>query len=257
MGWLLLAAIPVATLAMPLRFSGRSNSSLKASSCSCMNWKEVYASKLSVCGRANEFLPHPRLPETQQQFRKDVSAMGPEFCDRFFTHLDNRKCVNMNMGPDRGQWCYVSQTCAQAEKVPLSAVSWKNCSAQDLLFRDATPIELAAYAHANNLDLGLLHKLSYPLYTEHMWSDVEMFWGFGSSPISSMPAELRQEMQQIVDSGKPYSFDTAADKHPPHRIVVGMTVYAVETVETSPSTSRNELICVRGCPPGIELGAIV
>jgi len=220
--------------------------------CSCLNWKQTYKSSVTSCGQSNEFFFVTSLnaPYDSAQLAALKDGLGGEFCDNFFETLDNNICVNVNMGDDYGQWCYVSTACAQGTPVPGAAVSWKQCSAQDTRLRDFEPTNLATFAIDNDLDLGLLHKMSYPLHGGHLWGDVAAFWGLGGKSVNSMPAALREEMQEIADSGKPYSFDTAEDLHPPHRIVVGMTVYAVSPsplLSVQHPGSWNALTCVSGC----------
>jgi len=220
--------------------------------CSCLNWKQAYQRDATRCGLSNEFYfaTSQHAPSSSAMLATLKGMMGGEFCDRFYQTLDDNFCVNVNMGDDRGQWCYVSAACAEGTAVPGAALSWKQCGAQDTQLRDFTPTRLSAFAADNNLDLGLLHKMSYPLYQGHLWGDVEAFWGLGGKSASSMLPAVRQEIQAIVDSGKPYSFDTAEDNHPPHRIVVGRTVYAVSSSPTASMDhpgSWNALTCVSGC----------
>lgn len=239
--------------ALPLHLH-QSSASLKAESCTCQNWKQTYASKKAQCGQSNEFFLATGLHAPSPKVRSELGQkLGGEFCTRFFETLNTNVCVNVNMGnfgKDCGTWCYVSADCADATAVPSSAVSWKQCSATDLRLRDLAPTTLAIFARDHDLDLGLLHKMSYPLYGQHLWGDVEAFWGLGGKSASSLPADLRKEMQEIADSGTPHSFDTAEDNHPPHRIVVGMTVYAVYPSAHGSSNhpgTWNELSCVTGC----------
>jgi len=223
-----------------------------AADCSCLNWKQAYQSSKTTCGVSNEyyFLTEEHALEDSAKLEHLNKYSGQEFCHNFFETLDNDYCVNVNIGKDHGQWCYVSTACAQGAKVPTASVSWKQCNAQDTRLREYTPEELSIFALDNDLELGLLHKLSYPVYKGHVWKDVEAFWGWGSESVSLMPASLRREMQEIADSGKPFSFDTAENQHPPHRIVVGMTVYSVDyspTMDGDHPGTYCVLSCVSGC----------
>lgn len=185
-----------------------------------------------------------------------IPEVGREFCTWFYEARNDNLCTNVNMGVDAGQWCYVSSECEAASggRIWDTQFSWKTCSqTQDTRLREVLPPGLSQMAQAQDLDLGLLHKESYPLYEDGLWSTVEAFWGLGNSSVETMPAALRAEMQTIADSGVPHSFDTESDHHPPHRIVVGMTVYAVEF--TAPQAeldidhpgSWSALSCLRNC----------
>jgi len=244
-----LAAIVMGARAASLR----SSSSLKADACSCLNWKKTYASTMVECGQANEYFLSTHKHATTSLERLSLYAnLGGEFCDRFYMTLDDNFCVNVNMGEDDGEWCYVSRECTDATPVPGAALSWKQCSAQDQRRGDLAPTTLAAFASDNDLDLGLLHKMSYPVHKDHLWGDVEAYWGLGNGTADPMPFWVRNRMKKIADAGTPYSFDTAEDKHPPHRIVVGKSVYAVNPSGQDPQDpehpgSWDKLECLTGC----------
>mmetsp|Transcript_112686 Transcript_112686/g.349759 ORF Transcript_112686/g.349759 Transcript_112686/m.349759 type:complete len:258 (+) Transcript_112686:60-833(+) len=220
--------------------------------CACLKWKEVYATGGVKCGMTNEYriATHKSSLAGVELFVAGL-ALGGEFCSRFYQTLDDNVCVNLNMGRDEGQWCYVSQECTDLRggaPVPHMEVAWKACGEQDRRLRDKTPEQLASFAAAGNFDLGLLHKMSYPLYQARLWGDLEGLWSQEKSA-QDLPADIRQELEEIKSSGKPYSFDTAKDNHPPHRIVVGGKVYAVSS---GPNPSINpgswqQLSCVIGC----------
>jgi len=77
--------------------------------------------------------------------------------------------VNVNLGTDDGEWCYVDSVCSSINggSHTLEGVSWKKSQhRQDKMLRDYSPKELADLAMTTNLDLGLLHKMSYPLSKE-------------------------------------------------------------------------------------------
>mmetsp|Transcript_24189 Transcript_24189/g.76068 ORF Transcript_24189/g.76068 Transcript_24189/m.76068 type:complete len:258 (+) Transcript_24189:73-846(+) len=247
--WMCVAAVVGATASSSsFLHAGRAQSD----ACSCLKWKEAYATGGVKCGSTNEyrFATHKSSLTGNDLFMAGM-YLGAEFCTRFYQALDDNVCVNLNMGRDEGQWCYVSQECTDlrgGELVSNSQVAWKTCDGQDRRLRDKTPEQLASFAAAGNFDLGLLHKMSYPLYQARLWGDLEGLWSQEKSA-QDLPADIRQELEEIKSSGKPYSFDTAKDNHPPHRIVVGGKVYAVSS---GPNPSINpgswqQLSCVIGC----------
>jgi len=220
--------------------------------CTCQTWKSVYSNGVH-CGSSNEYYFNSMSAEPGT-LEEVEDAFEMPFCNLFYKKLSSNACVNMNLGEDIGQWCYVSPDCAQSTRVNSShPISWKTCDDGDLKLRDYTPVELAAFAKEQDLDLGLLHKLSYPLYTDGLFGDFESFFGLGNASSPELSEEKRQIIQNIVDTGKPTSFDTAADKAPPHRIVMGRTVY---TVQAAPMLSLfygmhpgqwNALKCIANC----------
>lgn len=236
-------------------------------SCACKKWKATYASGVTCGSNAELFLASGKTALHGPELAEYKKALGDEFCTRFYETLDDDYCVNVNMGTDEGGWCYVDSACSSLNggAPALEGVSWKKCvKGQDKMLRDYSPEALAELATTAHLDLGLLHKMSYPLYKGHLWKDVSGFWNVPVTALTSVPQEaqqyfpspkvlqdfmaprwgdgsitpeLRQEMQAIKDSGKPYSFDTDLDNHPPHVIVEGDKVYLV----------IGGLVCVSGC----------
>jgi len=114
-----------------------------------------------------------------------------------------------------------------------------------------SPAQLHQLAVSLDVPLPMMYKMTYPLYEQGPWSTVEALWGLGDSSAEDVPAELRTQMQAIIDSGKPWTFDTSpsagtgrrpkfgvAIHEEPHRLVVGKTVYAVEA---------NTLTCLTHC----------
>jgi hypothetical protein len=226
------------------------------SPCACVPWEQAY-SRGASCRNANGtgdelFFFHQRRPSPSEMPVLSL-LVGAEFCDRFFGHLQGNSCVNRNMGADYGQWCYVSPECNNGVAGPAGGATpgqmyARVCTSHDANLRSLTPRQLLQRSIDQNLDLGLLHKMSYPLNT-HLWSHVQAFWGIGGTPADLSPA-LRQEMSTIVATGAPHSFDTDYDQHPPHRIVVGRTVFAVEhNPHASPNipSTWTVLSCVTGC----------
>eukprot|EP00420_Gonyaulax_spinifera_P024563 CAMPEP_0197912282 /NCGR_PEP_ID=MMETSP1439-20131203/74468_1 /TAXON_ID=66791 /ORGANISM="Gonyaulax spinifera, Strain CCMP409" /LENGTH=260 /DNA_ID=CAMNT_0043534059 /DNA_START=70 /DNA_END=852 /DNA_ORIENTATION=- len=218
--------------------------------CKCDTWRSVYQERNVTCGSTNEFYSVRQSSglngEELNLFRNN---WGSQFCAGFYKRLQDNTCANINLGKDEGQWCYVSSGCKDlngGSVTPGARESWKKCGEKDAKLRNYTPEELAALAKTADLDLGMLHKMAYPLHEGHLWNEVASFWE-GGEPI---PEKLEKEMQAIADSGKPYSFDTRSSKRSPHRIVVGKKVYAVEPTitlgQSSPGT-QNTLACIKGC----------
>eukprot|EP00747_Dinoflagellata_sp_TGD_P169761 gnl/TRDRNA2_/TRDRNA2_199604_c0_seq1.p1 gnl/TRDRNA2_/TRDRNA2_199604_c0~~gnl/TRDRNA2_/TRDRNA2_199604_c0_seq1.p1 ORF type:complete len:286 (-),score=52.52 gnl/TRDRNA2_/TRDRNA2_199604_c0_seq1:139-996(-) len=247
------------------------------SSCQCKKWKPTYQSDAVTCGKNVEFYFVNQKTEQDDATLESLRPyVGDEFCTRFYEAIDDDFCVNINMGLDQGQWCFVDSACTNLNgggRVRNNEkVSWKKCARdKDKMLREYSPEELATLAETAHLDLGLLHKMSYPLLKGHLWKDVAAFWNLPVDVLDHMPEgletffpgpdgltalhqwiaprwgtgeghidiseELREEMQQIVDSGIPHSFDMDPDQHPPHMIVHGKQVFVV----------LGKLICVAGC----------
>lgn len=246
-----------------------SNETSEYDACACLNWKSAYQRGVT-CGETNEFYLATGKSSLPLEYLEGArKALGDEFCTRFYETIDDNYCVNINMGTDVGQWCYVDKACAEKDAEWSMAhaekpIAWKKCwPGRDKMLRDQSPEELSKIASKGSLDLGLLHKMSYPLHGTQ-WKYVASFWGVGldkltrvpegipatvdqlrqflkdrwESPMASMPQVLKEGMQHIMDSGAPFSFDTADDHHPPHVIVKGKSVYLV---------LGPELTCMSGC----------
>jgi len=250
--WLAAAALGAEALAPALLQAPQGRRGGDA--CECLQWRQVYRGARASCGAANEFRFFLNSTGAAAPERLFLARMllGGEFCQRFYQALHGNVCVNVNQGADEGQWCYVAPACTAlggGAPLPSAQVNWKRCGAQDHGLRGYSPEQLAALAREQDLDLGLLHKESYPLFKGHLWREVQAFWGLRGS-VEDMPAALREEMQRIADSGEPHSFDTAEDNHPPHRIVVGRRVYAVG-LSASPDPAHPgtwcELSCLSAC----------
>lgn len=197
------------------------------------------------------FINHQRRPQGMEALI-DNAVSGQEFCHNFYMSLQGNMCVNRNLGADFGQWCYVSSQCTALNNgEPGHPLNMKLCTAEDNNLRSNSPRQLASIAHSQNLDLGLLHKMSYPV-SSHFWPEVSAFWGINGTA-SDLAPSLRKEMEDIAATGRPHSFDVATDHHPPHRIVVGQTVFAVhfsgpmDQLDGKQPGTWTALECLRGC----------
>lgn len=226
--------------------------------CMCKNWKETYQNSGLSCGAGQEFFF--KLGKTKPDAAKLDEAkklIGQTICANFYEVLNFNKCVNMNVGKDQGQWCYVDAACAHLNaggKVPDSQLSWKKCEpGQDAMLRDLSPEELNKTAHESDLELGLLHKMSYPLskaWEGKRFPEVQAFWGVGDVSVDTYPTWLKEDMKKITDTGKPFSFDNSLDERTPHTIVVGKKAYRVvdnaQKDEAHPGTWET-LECIASC----------
>lgn len=225
-------------------------------SCVCKNWMQTYQSGAVTCGQGPEF--YFKTGSTKgSTYQGPINALNISICKQFYEVLNFNKCVNLNMGKDKGQWCYVDAACQDlrhGEPVQGTNLSWKKCEqGPDDRLRDFPVRALETIAIEHDVDLGLLHKMSYPLSKAGeglLFPEVESFWGLGKNSSESLPKSLSKEMQYIAESNWPYSFDNSDSETVPHTIVVGMKVYRVEESpnrnETHPGTWA-KLTCINGC----------
>jgi hypothetical protein len=224
----------------------RANSSAKSrkfpyeGGCSCLEWKDAYyhVPYNLQCGSGFEFAFLDNQKEMPVQPILDAYNENLGMCVLFFKRIEGNSCINVNMGYDYGQWCYVmSSECSELnggqvmEANPL--LSTKKCKqGEDRMLRDLSPKELSDKARQEDLDLGLLMKMSYVLWDHGTWDEVETFWGFGEKSMNDFAkeydGELLYKVKGIADDGIPYVYDVTENHHPPHRVTVGMTVYSVE-----------------------------
>lgn len=239
----------------------------KESTCECKNWMETYKSGAIACGTGSEFYFHTHKMQPLEDTMTTAKAKwGKMVCTDFYEKLNTNKCVNVNMGQDYGQWCYVDAACEdlnKGDKISNSQLSWKMCqTGKDASLRDSHPEELAQFSKDNDVWLAMLHKMSYPGERAgeggaHLWKTVMA--SFGISPEvgawvenyspEGMPNNLKADAELIKSKGIPHSFDTRTDGKVPHMIVDGEKVYIVEGGE-NPITSPggwSTLRCVGGC----------
>mmetsp|Transcript_72805 Transcript_72805/g.165211 ORF Transcript_72805/g.165211 Transcript_72805/m.165211 type:complete len:250 (+) Transcript_72805:78-827(+) len=227
--------------------------SARRDDCECKHWYGAYKVAGSQCGQANEFAfitNRSNLMGVELSMVRD--QYGAEICEHFFTRFAESSCLNVNVGNDYGQWCYVSPMCRElngGSKVLGVDLAWKRCVHEEKSMRDFMPEKLGSLSHELDIDLGMLHKFSYPLYKAKLWKDVQWAW-YGQGSAGPMPMKLHQEMKEIIASGRYYSFDTSIDGMPPHRIVKGLKVWSVAPVKESNEYKPGQwfrLSCISHC----------
>lgn len=246
----------------------RANSSAKQhfpyeGGCSCLEWKDAYyhVPFNVMCGSGYEFNFVENYEEQEVKSIQDAYNDNVGICVLFFKMILGNDCVNVNLGHDHGQWCYVmSSECSDlnggfvTEDNPMLAT--KKCKqGEDRMLRDYTPEELSHKAHREDLDLGFLAKMSYPVWDHGTWDEVETFWGFGNKSMSDFAkeydGEMLEKLQGIADDGYAYVYDVSGDHKPPHHITMGMTVYSIEPNEDIDNLYHpgqwNLLKCVSNC----------
>lgn len=241
------------------------------SSCPCKSWRQVYNESGVRCGQANEFFFATGRHNLSADEVSLISKLyGKEFCTEFFEKRDDMACTNVNMGEDRGQWCYVDANCSDLSggAAVNGQVSWKLCNQSgDATLRWYDPESLHFFADDQGVNMGLLSKMSYPV-SRHRWEDVSSFWQPNLEGLAD-PGELlapdltleaardllrpkwgkknrvldeatMAELKRIEVSNVPTTFDTSPDHHPPHVIVQNRAVYVVMPL-------KNIVLCVSGC----------
>lgn len=193
------------------------NSSLRGfgrtSSCPCLGWAEVYRTGAAKCGDVAE-------------------GGGQEMCTTFYEKIEDPICMNLQQGPDLGQWCYVSTECMGPASDVESGhvndrVSWKMCTAeQDDMSREKTVEGLMTWAQHNDLMPALLMKMAYPVYQGETWEQLKPYSERcgGSMDLACFPESMRSGVEAFMESGKPVVFDSA-DHHPPHGILEGHKLF--------------------------------
>merc|ERR1712032_227179 len=91
------------------------------------------------------------------------------FCMQLYMRASFSKCLNRRIGTPTMQWCYVSTECEWAEKVEGTSVAVHLCTEDDDFMNDTAPEELNKLGLQDDLDRGLLGKLSYAVEQER-WS---------------------------------------------------------------------------------------
>jgi len=196
-----------------------------AAACPCLNWKQAYAEGRAVCGNGFEFsrIVWDNYPMSAEQYLRLTNTtvmpyremLKNEFCDSFFSQMDDSRCVRTAM--DRHptawwgkSWCYVSPSCKCSKDTSLGSPDHahvKICNEEhDQLLSAMPPDELMAYGKRMGMWVpGFMVKMSYPLERKMFWKD---------------RSEHQQELQDIRDSGIPTVID-AVDEHQDKMIVMG------------------------------------
>lgn len=191
--------------------------------------------------------------------RQAQKMLQAEFCDRFYQHIDDSFCVNVdfNFQPGNwtaGQWCYVSSACSDlrgGERVEGTGLAWKLCAGADSLLRSRSPRELDRVREEQNLDLGLAAKFAYPVWPHERWPAVAQL--FLNPELAAWRAHLRADLQSVVASGRPMLFDSPDSKSPFH-LVEGDKVYRIyltpngtENYKAGKMSGVNRMRCLKGC----------
>jgi len=203
--------------------------------CSCLSWTEAYASGVQ-CGQGLE-------------------GGSSEMCEGFFARMGNNYCASIVQGwaPGSwqgGTWCFVSSGCIELNggRPVTQAVSWKVCQAgADISLRGMHPLNLYALSKAQNLDLGILTKMAYPVFNK-LWS------------------ETGSREKVVAGSRTPVVFDTQSDHHGDKILVENGRVWTVKFNQDilaayadrhrlswadAPLGSFYTLVCDTGCDPGM------
>jgi len=134
----------------------------QASSCRCLNWKDVYLSKGIQCGQGLELLAP--LADAGLLWQQVFPFVQPEFCAEFFQRLNNDICVDSSMGSSDSEvpedWCYVSSDCTDLRGGGMvnKAASWKRCDVQgpDRSLRQKSDESLESMSRGYGVSLSML-----------------------------------------------------------------------------------------------------
>jgi len=223
--------------------------------CECLNWAVVYKKKGAICGQGHE-LSFQITTGTTPWLAKIMH--GEDVCHNFFHRINDNSCMNVVMAndPDKwysGQWCYVSKECPQAQPTNGSSlVAAKLCTpGVDPMLRDRSPEELHRWANGNNLDMGLVVRMAYPVESEAKWPLVKAYFGQESDVASkAVNASVLAKLKALQESGRPIVLDSH-NRHLPYAVVTGSKAFllekdAVNMVSGQPFTFTSWK-CVKGC----------
>mmetsp|Transcript_40993 Transcript_40993/g.124208 ORF Transcript_40993/g.124208 Transcript_40993/m.124208 type:complete len:175 (-) Transcript_40993:7-531(-) len=174
--------------------------------------------------------------------------------------MDDSICINFLFGNEpeawySGQWCYVSDGCAEASPANRTAsVRIKTCQpGRDAMLREKTPVELHEWARKHGLEFGLTVKTAYPVEQQLTWPAASA--AFGQDPgAAARPLDAAQaaKLRAIRNSGRPVVLDSE-DEHPPYAVVWGSAAYLLEPAREQPQPGRpftyTSWSCVHGCGP--------
>merc|ERR1719464_2570484 len=87
--------------------------------CACKNWKQAYQSGDVKCGGGEESWQETNTSNTSlvhsssspPVYRLYNNTVKELLCTQFWEVLDSDRCVNLNVGEDKGTWCYVDSAC--------------------------------------------------------------------------------------------------------------------------------------------------
>lgn len=163
--------------------------------CSCMKWNDTYAVWNATYGKGKEVKCGSKV-----EFFVAGGSMEDAFCDDFFSEMPNNLCVNVNMGADMGQWCYVDSSCSSLNggaQTDFEGMSWKMCdmksplsnedryfAGEDMIFR--TEKVASILTCCGDSDYENLLKLAYPMDRDHLWKDVSAFWNVPSTALANV-----------------------------------------------------------------------
>jgi len=180
-----------------------------ADPCQCLSWRDVYAGHGLECGAGQE-LVWAGGPASKP-------SLGEEFCTRFYEKVSGNFCTQLYFSKQRTeQWCYVSSACTALNGGGAAgALKWKQCTpGRDTMLGEMTPEQVHKVAEAENMDPGLVLKMSYPVYEQGLrWLQVKRcIAGDASADCAAL--------EKVRAAGKPMIFDSQ-DGHPPFGLVNG------------------------------------
>mmetsp|Transcript_73935 Transcript_73935/g.208725 ORF Transcript_73935/g.208725 Transcript_73935/m.208725 type:complete len:245 (-) Transcript_73935:148-882(-) len=232
------AAVALATLGRAgavLRGGQNATQERGADPCECQSWYDVYE-KNGMCGRSNEYFFASGIHQPAPEHVVGLAGLWSAYCSDFFMRIDDNVCVNINIGTEYGQWCYVDAACedlngaqGKGRITANKALRWKQCtSGRDRMLRDYSIKDLVGFTQRHGIPLHLADHLAWPTFYHGQWKQVGEFFTPGSKFAERMEWELREELEAIVAYGKPVVFHQTSTLKPPHMIVEGKTRFNVE-----------------------------
>jgi len=215
--------------------------------CRCLNWRSVYHARIPApCGMSNEYFFASGIHEPAPEHVVGLSSLWSHFCTDFFMRIDDRVCVNVNIGSEYGQWCFVDAACGNLNGAEGKGgitgnkrLKWKQCASEngDVMLRDYTVDDLIAFADRNHIPFHVADHYAWPTFYHGQWKDVQEFFMPGFKTSEKIHWELREELESIVAYGKPVVFDQTATFGPPHMVVEGHSRFNVADERTTAAVS--------------------
>lgn len=241
--WALLLARSNATL---FREAGGSNvtEDPEDDPCRCLNWQnEVYTRH--VCGMSNEYFFVTGNPQPAPEHALMVRMSWHQYCDRFYMKMDNNICFNINIGHDRGQWCFVDSRCHDLNGGGLvtkqPTLRWKKCApGADAMFRDRTLEEVIQFTQKYDVSFNIAGQLAWPSYpvTKGVWKNLKGYFlpSQAEQPGGDYPfdEEHRAALDQLAVAGGPFMIDTNYRHSPPQVVVDNGKLYEVKMKTKKP-----------------------